>query len=114
MDFAQNFSNFTNGLNTFLIGVVVVLSTLFLLIGMIVLISKIVGSIDKRSKDNKINSTPIKEVVKSEEVVPIVETKLQDELELVAVITAAIAAAMGTTSDRLQVKTLRKVERKAL
>jgi len=34
-----------------------------------------------------------------------------DELELVAAIIAAIAVSMGTTSDKLQVKSLRKVER---
>lgn len=35
--------------------------------------------------------------------------KEEDDLELVAVITAAIAATMGTSSDRLVVKSLRRV-----
>ncbi|MEG0999917.1 MAG: sodium pump decarboxylase subunit gamma, partial [Cellulosilyticaceae bacterium] len=44
---------------------------------------------------------------------PVIEAAvdLTDELELVAVITAAIAASMGTTSDRLQVRSLRQVTR---
>lgn len=33
-----------------------------------------------------------------------------DELELVAVITAAIAASLNTTTDRLQVKSLRRIQ----
>ena len=51
--------------------------------------------------------TPIVEHTALEEVVE----DVTDELELVAVITAAIAASMGTTSDRLQVRSLRKVTR---
>ncbi|WP_105616089.1 OadG family transporter subunit [Vallitalea okinawensis] len=38
-----------------------------------------------------------------------VQSNQEDELELVAVITAAIAASMNTTSDKLVVKSLRRV-----
>lgn len=58
---------------------------------------------------------PKKQVV-VEEPKPVVEAvpvetpqEEQDDLELVAVITAAIAASLGTSSDRLRVKSLRRV-----
>lgn len=46
------------------------------------------------------------------EVVAIIEkesTKQQDDLELIAVITAAIAASLNTTSDNLVVTSFRKI-----
>lgn len=109
MNFGQNLSNFVDGLSTFLIGVTVVFVTLVLLIGIIVTISKIVASIENVGNKNK------KEAVATPAVKePVAEaTTTQDELELVAVITAAIAASLGTTSDRLQVRSLRKVARRS-
>jgi len=38
-----------------------------------------------------------------------VEVKKEDDLELVAVITAAIAASLNTTTDKLQVRSIRRV-----
>lgn len=52
--------------------------------------------------------------VKTQSAASIMIKQNTDELELVAVITAAIAASMGTTSDKLRVKSLRKVERRVL
>lgn len=53
-----------------------------------------------------------KEVVVPESVpaeVTIREEDTTDDLELVAVITAAIAASLNTTTDKLQVKSFRKI-----
>ncbi|MEG0501144.1 MAG: OadG family protein [Cellulosilyticaceae bacterium] len=92
--------------STFLIGVAIVFTTLVMLVFLIKFLSKIIGSIENKSKP-VVKETP---VIVSD---PVIEAAvdLTDELELVAVITAAIAASMGTTSDRLQVRSLRQVTR---
>lgn len=109
------------GFNTFLIGVTVVFITLVLLIIFIKLTSKAVSKIDStiNNRDSEKTKQSEKQAIQStEENVPTVaaldvdENSVNDELELVAVITAAIAASLGTTSDRLQVRSLRKVERR--
>ncbi|PHV71160.1 hypothetical protein CS063_07465 [Sporanaerobium hydrogeniformans] len=112
-DFGQNVSNFVEGLNTFLIGVFVVFVTLILLIFIMMLISKAVNSIENIGKKKK-TSEALTEATSVSSVSTPEPTVLQDDLELVAVITAAIAASLGTTSDKLQVRSLRKVERKTL
>lgn len=92
--------------STFLIGVTIVFVTLLLLILLINLLSRIVGTIEGKKKI-AVPAVTVKEPepVKEEMI------DLTDELELVAVITAAIAASMGTTTDKLQVRSLRKVTR---
>lgn len=92
--------------STFLIGVTIVFITLLLLIVLIKLLSQIVGAIENKNK-------PSVQAISIKEPEPMIEepVNLTDELELVAVITAAIAASMGTTSDKLQVRSLRKVTR---
>ncbi|MHC1747376.1 MAG: OadG family transporter subunit [Cellulosilyticaceae bacterium] len=110
----MNISAVGGGLNTFLIGVTIVFVALVLLIILIKLVSRIVGSIDNASKENS------QQAIAKKEEVPVATISAaapqmdasQDELELVAVITAAIAASLGTTSDRLQVRSLRKVDRR--
>lgn len=107
MNFSANVNQFLDGLSVFLVGVTVVFVTLVLLIFIIKLISKVVSYVensDSRREEEK--EMPI-EVIDQ----PNNEVKT-DELELVAVITAALAASMGTTSDKLQVRSLRKVERR--
>lgn len=112
---SENISNFVAGLNTFFIGVVIVFAVLFLLILVIVALGKVMQKIAEKTQAPK---AVVKEEVQSakEEVAATVIEKeeKQDDLELVAVITAVIAASMGTTSDKLQVRSLRKVERKSL
>ncbi|MDF2877568.1 MAG: hypothetical protein K0S30_664 [Clostridia bacterium] len=110
MDFNANFSRFVEGLSTFLIGIVIVFAILVLLIFIINAISKIVAAIENTGKDAQV-STQSKQVEPVLAAAPVIEKKT-DDLELVAVITAVIAASMGTTTDKLQVKSLRKVERR--
>lgn len=110
---SENISNFVTGLNTFFIGVVVVFSMLVLLIFTIVILGKVMQALTKKPEAPEVAVKEEVQVTK-EEVAAVVEEKKQDDLELVAVITAVIAASMGTTSDKLQVRSLRKVERKSL
>ncbi|MGL6174282.1 MAG: OadG family transporter subunit [Cellulosilyticaceae bacterium] len=104
----MNFDAFLAEFSTFLIGVTVVFATLLLLILLIQVLSKMVEVIEAKSK-------PVAPIATSEEdrPTPVVEetVNLIEELELVAVITAAIAASMETTTDKLQVRSLRKVTR---
>lgn len=112
---SENISNFVAGLNTFFIGVVIVFAVLFLLILMIIILGKAMQAITKETEAPKVAIKEEIQATKEEVAATVVkEEKKQDDLELVAVITAVIAASMGTTSDKLQVRSLRKVERKSL
>ena len=114
----ENISSFIAGLNTFFIGIVIVFAVLVLLIFVIVLLGKVMQKFTE--KPVKAEPAPVEEVVKVTEEVKtevaatVIEDKKQDDLELVAVITAAIAASMGTSSDQLRVRSFRKVQRKSL
>ncbi|ADZ83978.1 OadG family protein [Cellulosilyticum sp. ST5] len=107
----QSISAFLEGIPTFILSIVIVFTMLALLIGAIVLLGKMVGMFANKSNNVKVVESEASVI---EEVVVAIEENSQDELELIAVITAAIAASMGTTSDQLQVRSLRKVQRKAL
>lgn len=107
----QSISAFLEGIPTFILSIVIVFTMLVLLIGAIVLLGKMVGMFANKSNNVKVVESEASVI---EEVVVAIEENSQDELELIAVITAAIAASMGTTSDQLQVRSLRKVQRKAL
>ena len=61
---------------------------------------------EKFTKKTEKNKTPVKEVPKAE--VPVVEEELTDDEELVAVITAAIAAADESVSDGFVVRSIRR------
>ena len=107
----QSISAFLEGIPTFILSIVIVFTMLALLIGAIVLLGKMVGMFANKSNNVKVVESEASVI---EEVVVAIEENSQDELELIAVITAAIAASMGTTSDQLQVRSLRKVQRKVL
>ena len=67
----------------------------------------IVATIESKKDTNKEVAVTV-----VQEEVPVVEAVDEtSELELVAVITAAIAASLGTTADQLQVRSLRQINR---
>ncbi len=105
-------SAFLAGIPTFILSILVVFVMLELLIGAIFLLGKVVGFFT--NKLQKAKNVEAEVVTTTEEVSLVAQHNSLDELELIAVITAVIAASMGTTSDQLQVKSLRKVQRKAL
>lgn len=106
---AHNFITFVEGIPIFFIGVTVVFGMLLLLIEFMVILGKIMDRVTQ--KNNKV-ALEVSQTV--EEVTSTIETEVQDDLELIAVITSAIAASLETTSDKLQVRSLKKVQRKAL
>lgn len=104
------------GLPTCILSILVVFAMLILLIAAIVLLGKIISYFVDRKK-SKEETAVVKQASYDSETVKeeVAVTKCEvDDLELVAVITAVIAAQMETTTDRLVVKSLRKVERKIL
>lgn len=101
-------SNFLGGLNTFAIGVIMVFVALALLIALIQVVSKIVTQLEQKNAPVPTKSVPA--VAQPTAIEPVAE-EIVDDLELVAVIVATIAASLGTTTDKLQVRSLRRVER---
>ncbi|HHX60784.1 MAG TPA: OadG family protein [Epulopiscium sp.] len=93
------------GLSTFIVGISVVFLALILLVILLEISGKIFANIDKKAAAEKASAQVLAPVV----VEPtIVETTEVDDLELIAVITATIAATMGTSVEGLQVRSLRK------
>lgn len=111
MKIGLNFGAFIDGLSVFLIGVSMVFMVLLLLIFLIKCVGWVVGTIENRHLTKSRNEMPITPVIenqyKQEECV-----MKNNDLEIIAVITATIAASIGTTTDQLQVRSLRQVNRK--
>lgn len=93
------------GMNTIL-GMGTVFLVLIFLAFVISLLKYIPMLQEKFTKKTEKNKTPVKEVPKVE--VPVVEEELTDDEELVAVITAAIAAADESVSDGFVVRSIRR------
>jgi len=81
--------------------------TILILISVIISLFKHIknGEITHEHKETRINAT-----VETKAVVE--EVSVQDDLELIAVIMAAIAASLETTTDKLQVKSFRRISNK--
>jgi len=95
----------TEGFATMVVGISVVFIALIGLIAILQLSGKYFDSLAKKEAANKAKQAP---VVTPQPVKPTIETPETDDLELIAVITAVIAASMGTSADNLQVRSLRK------
>lgn len=110
---SERIAAFVDGLSTFLIGVSMVFVALVLLILLIKVMGKVVANLENRKVASTLTKPEVApEVVKEAPVVAPQQSDEMDELELIAVITAALAASLDTTSDKLQVRSLRKVERR--
>lgn len=84
------------GLSVTVIGIFIVFSVLFLISLMIGMFSKIF---------NKPSEEPKKKVEPEVKTI----TAVENDYELIAVITAAIAASMNTSVDNLQVRSIKKI-----
>lgn len=108
MNLAQNIvlgitqgERISEGLVTLVIGMSVVFIALLILVVILETSGKFFGNLRKHTAAKQVN-TPAPVVA----AVPV--DRQIDDLELIAVITATIAASMGTSSDNLQVRSLRK------
>ncbi|MEG0951904.1 MAG: OadG family transporter subunit, partial [Niameybacter sp.] len=107
MKLSLNFGAMIDGLSVFLIGVSMVFVVLLILIALIKLTGYIVAIIEgKKSTKQEVAVTIVEEMATIETIVDVTA-----ELELVAVITAVIAASLETTTDKLQVRSLRQINR---
>ena len=98
------------GMNT-IMGMGVVFVVLIFISCIIALLPKLTGLITNIGKKKE---EPVKEVPKEAPAVaaaPAVEEELVDDLELVAVISAAIAAYTGTSSDGFVVRSIKRSDR---
>lgn len=107
-NFVESFNSFLGGFSIFLIGVSMVFIALVLLILLIKLVGTCVAKIENK---DKATISKKEDTVKVHEVFPVSDVPQMDELELVAAITVAIALSLGTTTDQLVVRSLRKVNR---
>ena len=97
---------FTDGLAVLVVGIGVVFVAL---IGLVVILELMGKFFDYKGKQD--NAKAQKEVIAAPLVVaePVADQTSQvDDLELIAVITATIAASMGTSAEGLQVRSIRK------
>mgnify|MGYP004544064725 CR=1 FL=1 len=102
------------GLEVTLIGLVIVFIMLVLIIGVVKLIAAAGMAVDKLSKNMsaKKEEKPVKEEQVNEQEVT-VPAASEDDLELIAVIAAACAAAMGTEPKNIAVRSVKKARRTA-
>jgi len=93
------------GLTALISGMGTVFVILILISFVISLFKYISAGENKHDKNSKVNA-------KIEETPHIAEAvNEQDDLELIAVITAAVAVSMNTSTDKLRVKSLRRVNK---
>ena len=92
------------GLQVTAIGLVIVFLALVILYFGIQLMSKVLGNADKKSAEKKTTVAPAP-VVKEE----VVEEEVVDDGELVAVIAAAVAASLHTSTHNIVVRSIVRV-----
>lgn len=96
---------FADGMVTLVLGLGVVFVALTALIIILEVMGKFFSNLDKKTEIEK--AVALAAVPVEPEPV-LIETAPEDDLELIAVITATIAASMGTSVSGLQVRSIRK------
>lgn len=102
------------GLVTTVLGIFTVFMILLLICFVIMLFSEIVMALEGRNKQENVKKTEVIDIKpQATESEPVEEENLIDDRELVAVITAAIAASMGgnVSPDKLVVRSLNRVRK---
>ncbi len=96
------------GLLYTIIGFSIVLFILILITCVLYIFSAVVNmSVPKKNNEQK--PAPVEPEIEPEIKPEILQTEPQDDEELIAVITAAVAASLNTSSDKLIVRSIRKV-----
>ncbi|HHX62105.1 MAG TPA: OadG family protein [Epulopiscium sp.] len=91
------------GLVTLVVGMSVVFLALLILVVILELSGKFFDSLKKKDNNKELSTPVVDPAIEA----PTTATEI-DDLELIAVITATIAASMGTSTDGFQVRSLRK------
>lgn len=95
------------GLVTLVVGMSVVFLALLALVVLLELSGSFFANSKKKDDAKKLSASLVKPVIVEPVTAEPITAEIDDS-ELVAVITAAIAASMGTTADNFQVRSLRK------
>ncbi len=99
------------GIMVTIIGFMLVIFVLLVIAFILTLFGKVMSAQENKSKEAaKVEPEPVKTVAPTPAPAPapVQSANLIDDKELVAVITAAIAASTGTSPDKLHVKSLRQ------
>lgn len=97
----------TTGLQTTVVGLTIVFSVLIILMLVLMLMKKIFYKEPKKAELVKAKEAPAPVEVKA-----VKETE-EDEEELIAVLTAAVAASLNTSTYNLRIKSYRRVNNEA-
>lgn len=96
-------------------GFVALIAGMGTVFAILILISIIISLFKFINKEPKSSNKEVEKVVTNTNSQPsVAEVEVQDDLELIAVITAAIAASLETTTDQLQVKSFRRINKNGL
>ena len=98
---------FLDALSNTLLGMGMVFVVLIIIIVVIVLMSKSVRAIESIGKKKE---APKAAAPAPAPAAPVAEEESVDDLELVAVITAAVAASMGTSTDGFVVRSIKRAQ----
>lgn len=96
----------SEGLKTTVVGVVIVFSVLIILM-IVMMLMKVIFYKPEKTENAPKNDVPVAEPIKAE---PKSSNASMDENELVAVLTAAIAACLNTSTYNLNIKSYRRIE----
>lgn len=97
---------FLDALSNTILGMGTVFVVLIIIIVVIILMSKAVRSIEGKGKEAE-----APKAAAPAPAAPVIEEEVTDDLELVAVITAAVAASMGTTdTDGFVVRSIKRAK----
>lgn len=98
-------SVFIEGLGTTIVGMLTVFAVLALLSFVLYLLKYL-----NKEPSTQQTSQEVEQIKEEPEIAPVQqEETTTDDLELIAVITAVIASSLNTTSDRLEIKSIVKV-----
>ncbi len=95
---------FIEGLGTTIVGMLTVFAVLSLLSFVLYLLKYL-----NKEPSTQQTSQEVEQIKEEPEITPVQQEETTDDLELIAVITAVIASSLNTTSDRLEIKSIVKV-----
>lgn len=98
----------SKGLETTVIGLIIVFAVLLVLMIVLKIMEKIFYKPDSEN-EAKVQMPKQEKIEKAPEFVKPITTDVEDEEELIAVLTAAIAASLNTSTYNLKIKSYRRV-----
>lgn len=98
----------SKGLETTVIGLIIVFAVLLVLMIVLKIMEKIFYKPDSKN-EAKVQMPKQEKIEKAPEFVKPITTDVEDEEELIAVLTAAIAASLNTSTYNLKIKSYRRV-----